>query len=664
MDYKYTQEIRGRISEYLERKGLPTEKGKLFHCLDPKHDDLHPSMGFNPDKNQVHCFSHNSLKANFDIFDLIGFDYNLKDFSSQYRKACEIFGYPISSDNTSSKECSDFLFFNGRFSLDNKEVADKDFSDFYRSAYKNRNASISYMLGRGLSADLVDRFKIGYYYNFDMNGQSCNAIIIPVTRGKYIARNVEPDGQNNIRYHKVGTPFDIWNAGAIDEAVASGKPLFVTEGVFDALSIINAGGCALALCGTGNIDRLLSYLDMVGDESKKKIVVITACDNDDVGLETNNNLIEKLRNSGFICYFFKDLYDEYKDANEMLAKNRDQFCNKIGRLQTEQGLNIAVFEENGKDMMQELSDEIERISRERAMSTGFSRLDEHLRGGIRSGLYVLGAEPSMGKTTMITQIKDSIVEQGNYVLFFSLETRKIEILAKSISRYSYKKNPDKAKDVIGILDGRLYKNYDDEEKQVIQFAMDECKKFNKKCRIFEGLDIDIDYIKNETLNFIRSTGIRPVIFVDYLQIVGSGQSGVKTDKQQVDIVLKELRKLSMEQQIPVIVISSLNRDSYHNALTLEAFKNSGDIEYKAEYLLVLQYKGIGKNNFDLEKAQKEYPRRVELKFLKFKNGGDNTAFSFRYLPNYNYFCEDDSEKVADNNELADELCDSTLWVKR
>lgn len=44
----------------------------LFRCLNPQHEDNHPSMGYNSKNQTVHCFA---CSATYDIFDLVGLDH-------------------------------------------------------------------------------------------------------------------------------------------------------------------------------------------------------------------------------------------------------------------------------------------------------------------------------------------------------------------------------------------------------------------------------------------------------------------------------------------------------------------------------------------------------------------------------------------------------------
>jgi replicative DNA helicase len=73
---------------------------------------------------------------------------------------------------------------------------------------------------------------------------------------------------------------------------------------------------------------------------------------------------------------------------------------------------------------------------------------------------------------------------------------------------------------------------------------------------------------------------------------------------------------------------------------MQAFKESGGIEYSADVLLGLQLKGVEeKGNFDVELAKSKTPREIELKILKNRRGNTGEKIDLFYYPQYNYFTE-------------------------
>ena len=83
---------------------------------------------------------------------------------------------------------------------------------------------------------------------------------------------------------------------------------------------------------------------------------------------------------------------------------------------------------------------------------------------------------------------------------------------------------------------------------------------------------------------IGRSGMRPVIFVDYLQVLRPVDLRI-TEKQHIDMTIVELKRLSRDLDLPVVAVSSFNRANYKTDVTFEAFKESGAIEYTADVVL-------------------------------------------------------------------------------
>jgi replicative DNA helicase len=112
-----------------------------------------------------------------------------------------------------------------------------------------------------------------------------------------------------------------------------------------------------------------------------------------------------------------------------------------------------------------------------------------------------------------------------------------------------------------------------------------------------------------------------------------------TDKQNTDKAVLELKRISRDSETPVIAISSLNRQSYKDEISMEAFKESGAIEYSSDVLIGLQLKGVGDNNFNVDIAKGKTPREVELKVLKNRNGKTGDSIDYNYHSRINLFKE-------------------------
>ena len=138
---------------------------------------------------------------------------------------------------------------------------------------------------------------------------------------------------------------------------------------------------------------------------------------------------------------------------------------------------------------------------------------------------------------------------------------------------------------------------------------------------------------------IAETGQKPVVLIDYLQILAPYNIRA-TDKQNIDKAVIELKRLSRDYKIPVIAISSVNRMSYKDPMNESSFKESGAIEYSSDVLIGLQFEGCEDKDIKPEKAKAMNPRNIELKILKNRNGAiPGSPINYNFYSMFNYFNE-------------------------
>lgn len=280
-------------------------------------------------------------------------------------------------------------------------------------------------------------------------------------------------------------------------------------------------------------------------------------------------------------------------------------------------------------------DKISTTAEAQTYGTGLGELDSLLDGGIYNGLYIVGAVSSLGKTTLCLQIADHIAQSGTDVIFIALEMATEQMIRKSLSRHSFI-NCKNAKDE--ALTEREIRRGAPAKAKYLDKAKTDYTQYAGNIYYYEGIgNIGIDEISKIVNDHIRGTGNRPVLFVDYLQIIAPIDPRA-TDKQNIDKAVVELKRISRDNQIPVIAVSSLNRDNYKVKINMTAFKESGAIEYTSDVLIGLQYKGAGTDGFDVDDAMTKSPREIQLKVLKNRSyrTGD---IELEYYPAYNTFQE-------------------------
>lgn len=540
----------------------------------------------------------------------------------------------------------------------------KDFRPYLDDCHKAITGSrgAKYLARRGLTSATVERFNLGYDAAHD-------AIVIPYPgspNGYHVKRALGKKQYLKPKRAEAGAE-PVFNAGALYRGA---EAVFIVESQLCAISIEQAGGAAVAIGGSG--DRKL--LDLVRQRPTTSALIV-CLDNDknteaeptkhDQTEEKARQLAEALTAAGLYSLQDNSVCGNAKDPNDALQADADAFAAAIrasidraasGRGEAAAAALDAYNAQSAAGMMGQFAQFIDE-SNTPAIPTGFNGFDRKLEGGLYEGLYILGAISSLGKTTFALQVIDQIARAGHDCLVFSLEMARNELIAKSISRLTYQQaGRDLAKTTRGITVKRRYERYTDKEKAVIYEAMQTYSRdIAPRVWITEGIgNIGVTQIREAVARHKAITGRFPVVLIDYLQILAPIiERG--TDKQNTDKSVLELKRMSRDYKIPVIAISSLNRDNYTAPINLAAFKESGAIEYSADVLLGMQYSGMDYQDGEADKARDKRIRElfksneargrdgagvsIDLKILKNRNGGRGIAAPLTFYPMFNAYAE-------------------------
>lgn len=301
----------------------------------------------------------------------------------------------------------------------------------------------------------------------------------------------------------------------------------------------------------------------------------------------------------------------------------------------------------GRDVLDRMMKKIAEGDFKKPTKTGFNDLDKGLNGGLYPGLHVVGAISSLGKTTMVQNICDNIADDKP-VLFFSLEMSDEEIMTKTLSKLTFEFGG--AKLATSALDISRYNFDTDNHRKTFDKATHEyTREIANNFNIIEGEPgTTVESINDEISSFIRINQEKPVVVIDYLQILDTSKD-CRSDREKIDYIVKYLKIMSRKLDTPVIVISSFNRASYMSSVSFESFKESGGIEYTADTVLGLELEVI-RNLPTGDKAKNErinmineakaaVPRKLRLICLKNRNGATYFETNFVYQSKFNLFKE-------------------------
>jgi DNA primase len=477
-----------------------------------------------------------------------------------------------------------------------------------------------YYNSRGLSERIINQYRLGYSPDGHKYGSSFK-YVLPVSEQFVILRS---DNEKD-RYRNIGNT-EILNTRYLKDPSSPETQIFITEGYFDALSLEEVGFRAVALNSTAMSDTLISILEENKNNLKDKQFIL-ALDNDQGGRDTTAKIKKALLE---LDLNFSELtITSYKDINEYLIKDRAGLIKEIEKMP----LKGTTYEYllDGFEL-----DQLKRLN-EVDIKTGLPKLDQTLGGGLYPALYVIGAISSLGKTALALQLADNIAEQGQPVLFFSLEMGRYEMTCRSLARVLYEQHKN-SEITTGHVLKTSYKGADLYSQAYFQQTLAHYREGPAKhLTLHEGnFDLDINLLKMTVREHVGRTGARPVVFVDYLQVLKPIDLRM-TEKQHIDLTIVELKRLSRDLDLPVIAVSSFNRANYKTDVAFEAFKESGAIEYTADVVLAMQLRKNGDD--DINELKNREPRPLELVLLKNRRGRAYQVIDVDYWPKQNFFSE-------------------------
>lgn len=214
-----------------------------------------------------------------------------------------------------------------------------------------------------------------------------------------------------------------------------------------------------------------------------------------------------------------------------------------------------------------------------ALSTGISKLDDLTGGGIRLGeLWVIGASPSRGKTTLARQIVKTATLQGVPAYVHSGEMTKeswIDITACMLAN-------------IPAWKTREPNLFTFMERDDLRIALRQIGQMPLHVSDAGGMHLD-RLVWNATRE-VKTHKIK-LLAVDYAQII---QAPGKDERQKVSNVANRMRLFAKEENVAVLLLSQSPRPegrSINARPTMFSLKESGALE-EAAHTVLLPYRPV------------------------------------------------------------------------
>lgn len=290
-------------------------------------------------------------------------------------------------------------------------------------------------------------------------------------------------------------------------------------------------------------------------------------------------------------------------AEEKYEAAQSLFAQMTDHAKTGNRRGLRSFGEVMDDWLVDLDKRFSDSGESRGLSSGIPSLDRMLspKGLVKGSLFVVGARPKMGKTTLYSQMAiNCAVREGKPALMFSLEMPDDQILEKIVGQKS------------GVNPNIFYHNVNDNEPYDGDYDgdFDKALKTAVRLRELDLLHIDdtpglsLAHIVAESRKIKRQKGGVGMILVDYLTLM----TAEKADRNDLayGIITKGLKNLAKELGCVVVLLTQLNRslETRVNKRPLPSdSRDTGQIEQDCDYWVGIHREGAFDENANQEDTE-------------------------------------------------------------
>jgi len=356
--------------------------------------------------------------------------------------------------------------------------------------------------------------------------------------------------------------------------------------------------------------------------------------------EIPEEIREMIVGTGYGVFDIKDLLEQIKDnwvrgklfeiSSTVVeeAKTRDNVKEVVARAEQEI---FAVAQDDRQShkpvlsltdgpIMQAFEDYNERLQgrlRDAGIQTGFRSIDKHLFGLQNGSLTVVGGSTSAGKSNFVIQVAKQVAERDKKVLMFSLEMPKKQVVDRMV-----------------IMAGKLNaKDYSSKPKKedhhAVNSAFDRINSLGGNFHICDQRGLTVLELKSIARQVASQKGLDLVI-IDYLQNVRIPSNGEKNYAKHVAEATKEIFNMAGELDIPVVLVSQINRGHVNRkdkTPRMSDFRDSGEIEETADNVILV----YNENTEEQKSMWREEPEDVSIIIDKAR-GALTGAITFTYEP--------------------------------
>jgi len=318
-----------------------------------------------------------------------------------------------------------------------------------------------------------------------------------------------------------------------------------------------------------------------------------------------------------------ETYEEAEDVSNILD-TAEQKILEVSERKNRSG--FVQISDVLRDSMEEIDDLYQNAEEITGLSSGYRALDLMTAGFHEDELIILAARPGVGKTAFALNIAQNIGTSTNEnVAIFSLEMGATQLVNRMLCA-------EGTINANNLRTGQLT----EEEFEKLFVAMGSLSKAN--IFIDDTPGIRVSEIRAKSRRLMQERDGLGLIIIDYLQLIES--SGRESRQQEVSEISRQLKKLAMELNVPVIAISQLSRSveqRQDKRPILSDLRESGSLEQDADIVSFLyreDYYHSDEDEDDLEEEEED--NVVEVLIEKNRSGARGTV-KLLFIKEYNKF---------------------------
>jgi replicative DNA helicase len=358
--------------------------------------------------------------------------------------------------------------------------------------------------------------------------------------------------------------------------------------IFDAIEQISATLEPVDLLTVTHQLRTNGKLEFVGGASY--LVKITGKVNSSANVEYHSRIIKqssiKRKFIQIAGNILKEAYDDTTDVFDFKSRVESEFFD----------ISFSIEQSSRKNLILQLNDTFDSLrNATKGIFTGirskFRRINDLIISYENDNLYLIAARPAMGKSALMMNEVEDMVNRGYYVKVFSMEMSAKQQLQrllalKAMVNYTHIRSGqlttddwrslDEAREKISLYDGRL---------EIIEDSNVSVSKIATYCRQ------------------AKLQGKCDIVFIDYLGLMSfSKETSNKSTADQVGAISRGLKNLARELHIPFVALCQLSRAAETRGgdkrPQLSDLRDSGSLEqdadsvfflYRPEYYKITQY---------------------------------------------------------------------------